>query len=50
MGASEAALFHSEGAKVVITDILDEDGKLKAKEISPDGSTCVYAPRCHEQR
>ena len=42
MGASEAALFHSEGAKVVITDILDEDGKLKAKEISPDGSSCVF--------
>ena len=42
MGASEAALFHSEGAKVVITDILDEDGKLKATEISPDGSSCVF--------
>ncbi|MSO60207.1 MAG: SDR family NAD(P)-dependent oxidoreductase, partial [Ilumatobacteraceae bacterium] len=42
MGAAEAALFVSEGAKVVITDVLDEDGKLKAKEISPDGSTCVF--------
>lgn len=42
MGAAEAKLFVEEGAKVVITDVLEEDGKLKAKEISPDGSTCVF--------
>lgn len=42
MGAAEAALFVSEGAKVVITDVLVEDGKLKAKEISPDGTACVF--------
>jgi NAD(P)-dependent dehydrogenase (short-subunit alcohol dehydrogenase family) len=42
MGAAEAALFVEEGARVVITDVLEEDGKLKAKEISPDGSSCVF--------
>jgi 3alpha(or 20beta)-hydroxysteroid dehydrogenase len=42
MGAAEAALFASEGARVVITDVRDEDGKLTAKNISPDGSMCAY--------
>jgi len=42
MGAAEAALFASEGARVVITDVRDEDGALTAKNISPDGTTCLY--------
>lgn len=42
MGAAEAALFVDEGARVVITDVLEEDGRLKAKEISPDGSQCIF--------
>lgn len=42
MGASEAQLFIDEGAKVVITDILDEVGKETAKRLSPDGSKCVF--------
>jgi 3alpha(or 20beta)-hydroxysteroid dehydrogenase len=42
MGAAEAALFATEGARVVITDVRDEDGALTAKNISPDGSACVY--------
>lgn len=42
MGASEAQLFIDEGAKVVITDILDEVGKETAKRLSPDGSQCVF--------
>jgi len=42
MGAAEAALFVDEGARVVITDVLEEDGKLKAKQISLDGSTCIF--------
>jgi len=42
MGAAEAALFASEGARVVITDVRDEDGALTAKNISPDASACVY--------
>jgi 3alpha(or 20beta)-hydroxysteroid dehydrogenase len=32
-GAAEAKLFASEGARVVIGDILDDDGELLAKEI-----------------
>lgn len=33
MGAAEARLFANEGAKVVIGDVLDEDGAQVAKEI-----------------
>ncbi len=42
MGASEAQLFIDEGARVVITDILDEDGKKTAERLSPDGSRCLF--------
>ena len=42
MGASEAQLFLDEGAKVVITDVLDEAGKQTAQRLSPDGSRCVF--------
>lgn len=42
MGASEAQLFLDEGAKVIITDILDDAGKETAKRLSPDGSRCIY--------
>ena len=42
MGASEAQLFLDEGAKVVITDVLDEVGKQTAQRLSPDGSRCVF--------
>lgn len=42
MGASEAQLFLDEGAKVIITDILDDAGKDTAKRLSPDGSRCIY--------
>ncbi|MFN5602727.1 MAG: SDR family NAD(P)-dependent oxidoreductase [Acidimicrobiaceae bacterium] len=42
MGASEAQLFIDEGARVVITDILDDDGKKTAERLSPDGSRCLF--------
>lgn len=42
MGASEAQLFIDEGARVVITDILDEDGRKTAQRLSPDGTKCVF--------
>lgn len=42
MGASEAQLFVEEGAKVVISDVLDEVGEQTARRISPDGSACRY--------
>lgn len=42
MGASEAQLFLDEGAKVVITDVLDEAGKQTAQRLSPDGSRCMF--------
>ncbi len=42
MGASEAQLFIDEGARVVITDILDDDGKKTAQRLSSDGSKCVF--------
>lgn len=42
MGASEAQLFIDEGAKVVITDILDEDGARTAERLSADGASCMF--------
>ncbi|MGA0117447.1 MAG: SDR family NAD(P)-dependent oxidoreductase [Ilumatobacteraceae bacterium] len=42
MGASEAQLFIDEGARVVITDILDEDGKKTAARLSADGKQCIF--------
>lgn len=43
MGASEARLFAREGAKVVITDVLDDVGHRTAEEISAGGAPCVFA-------
>ena len=42
MGASEAQLFIDEGAKVVISDVLDSVGQETAKRLSPDGSVCTF--------
>ena len=42
MGASEAQLFVEEGARVVISDVLDDVGEQTARRISPDGSACRY--------
>ena len=42
MGASEAQLFIDEGAKVVISDVLDDAGEQTAKRLSPDGSACRF--------
>lgn len=42
MGASEAALFVDEGARVVVSDVLDEAGAATAARISPDGSACRF--------
>lgn len=41
-GAAEAKLFVKEGAKVVITDILDDEGKKIEAEITEIGGECVY--------
>ena len=41
MGASEAQLFIDEGARVIITDILDEDGMKTAARLSGDGKQTV---------
>lgn len=42
MGAAEAALFVEEGARVVISDVLDSVGEETARRISPDGSSCRF--------
>ena len=42
MGASEAQLFAEEGARVVITDVLDDAGRDTARRISSDGSACTF--------
>jgi NAD(P)-dependent dehydrogenase (short-subunit alcohol dehydrogenase family) len=42
MGAVEAKMFVQEGAKVVIGDVLDEDGKQTEAEINEAGGECVF--------
>jgi len=41
-GAAEAKLFAREGAKVVIADILDEEGEKLEAEITELGGECFY--------
>ena len=41
-GAAEARLFAEEGARVVITDILDEEGKKLEAEIIELGGECLF--------
>ena len=41
-GAEEARLFAREGAKVVIGDILDEEGKQVEAQINEVGGECLY--------
>ena len=42
MGAVEAKLFSSEGAKVVIGDVLDAEGQGVEAEINESGGECVF--------
>ena len=42
MGAVEAKFFTQEGAKVVIGDILDEEGRQTEAEINEAGGECLF--------
>ena len=42
MGAVEAKLFAQNGAKVVIGDLLDDDGRRTEAEINESGGQCIY--------
>ena len=42
MGAAEAKLFAREGAKVVIGDILEDEGRRTEAEINESGGECVF--------
>ena len=42
MGAEEARLFAREGARVVIGDVLDEEGRQVEAEINEAGGECVF--------
>ena len=42
MGAVEAKLFSSEGARVVIADVLDDDGRRTEAEINESGGECLF--------
>src|ERR1700712_3925837 len=44
MGAATARRFGKEGAKVVIADQLEGEGKIVAGEITNAGGTAVYMP------
>ncbi len=41
-GAAEARLFASEGAAVILTDVLDEDGEAQAAALRDEGADTVY--------
>ena len=41
-GAVEAKLFASEGAKVVIGDILEDEGRRVEEEIAEMGGECLF--------
>jgi len=42
MGAAEARLFAGEGAKVVIGDLLDEEGRQTEAQINEAGGECLF--------
>ena len=42
MGAAEASLFAREGAKVVIGDVLDDEGRQTEAAINEFGGECLY--------
>ena len=42
MGAVEAKLFAGEGAKVVIGDVLEDEGRRTEAEINESGGECVF--------
>lgn len=42
MGASEAILFASEGAKVVIGDVLEDEGRQTEAQINESGGECLF--------
>ena len=44
MGACEAQLFASEGARVAIADVLEEDGRRLAAAIGEAGGECLFLP------
>ena len=43
-GAEEARLFVQEGAKVIITDVLDDEGKKLEAELNETGGDAQYMP------
>ena len=42
MGAAEARMFAREGAKVVIGDVLEAEGRQVEAEINEIGGECVF--------
>ncbi|MCI0802691.1 MAG: SDR family NAD(P)-dependent oxidoreductase, partial [Chloroflexi bacterium] len=44
MGAVEAKLFAKEGAKIVIGDLLEDEGRKVEAEINETGGECLFVP------
>ena len=44
MGAAEARIFAREGAKVVIGDVLEEEGHITEAQINESGGECLFLP------
>ena len=50
MGAVEARLFTEEGAKVCISDVLEEQGRQVAADITESGGEVFFSKARHHQR
>ena len=44
MGAMEARMFAQEGAKIVIGDVIQDEGRQVEAEINESGGECVFVP------
>ena len=44
MGAVEAKLFAKEGAKIIIGDLLEAEGRRVEAEINETGGECLFVP------
>ncbi len=44
IGAAEARLFATEGAEVIIGDVLEDEGSQTEAEIGESGGECLFVP------
>ena len=50
MGAAEARIFAVEGARVVIGDVLEEEGRITEAQINESGGECSLVILSHNRK